>query len=57
MSLIEPLTFLDLVEYSNLSHWSSVYVKTSGKLRGETLNVSVVIPKLYNFHCIHYQQT
>ena len=45
ISLIEPLTFLDLVEYSNLLHWSSVYVKTSGKLRGETLNVSVVIPK------------
>ena len=45
MSLIEPLTFLDLVEYSNLSHWSSVYVKTFGKVWGENLNVFSSIPK------------
>ena len=44
-SLTLPVIFLDLDEYSILSHWSSVYVKTFGKVCGENLNVFSSTPK------------
>ena len=47
-SLIEPVTEVDLVEYSSLLQSSSVYDKNSGVLYGEILNVSELISKILN---------
>ena len=44
-SLIDPMTFLDFVEYSSVSHSDSEYLKNSGTF-GDMLNVSEVTPDI-----------